>query len=177
MQSRKPNKTLVVILSSTRGHHITWNNFRINVLNHLQADLALAVEESTNDTKSRNSFHMNAKYVWELSRPIKNDYMTYYDEVAQHCFNHSFDEAYAHIIGQVNRKSSGWLGCIHAAWQPACSGMIIFFRYFALQSIIIHKLYEIYTQVIITRSDFLWIRPHENIIANMNPGHIYVPEA
>lgn len=55
-----PNRTLIVVLSSTRSHHITWNNFDRHLLKALDADLALSILTEQQGEKV-NSFRANAK--------------------------------------------------------------------------------------------------------------------
>ena len=169
------NKTLVVVLSSTRSKNITWNNFRTRFLDILDADLALAVSTKPENDSAFDGFRHHANYIWEIDDPPRNDYGYFYNEVSMRCFNHTFDEHYASVVGQVNGKSSGWLGCIHGTNQRACSGQIIFFRWFALQNILNDRLFEIYDKVVITRSDFLWLGEHCDISA-IKRGQVGVPQ-
>eukprot|EP00597_Dinobryon_sp_UTEXLB2267_P008240 CAMPEP_0170084728 /NCGR_PEP_ID=MMETSP0019_2-20121128/19828_1 /TAXON_ID=98059 /ORGANISM="Dinobryon sp., Strain UTEXLB2267" /LENGTH=670 /DNA_ID=CAMNT_0010300913 /DNA_START=643 /DNA_END=2652 /DNA_ORIENTATION=- len=171
-----PNRTLIVVLSSTRSHHITWNNFDRHLLKALDADLALSVLTEQQGERV-NSFRTNAKYVWEINPPKDNDYMHFYNEIAMQCFNHSFDEHYAQVIHTINYKWSGWLGCIKASKHRACAALIWFFRWFAQQQILNERLYEKYSRIIITRSDFLWVSNHVPSSIITQPKTIYVPEA
>ena len=171
-----PRKTLVVLLSSTRAGHITYDSFAENVLEHLQADLALAIESM--EYAANDAFRTNAKYLWELNPPQDNDFGNFYNEISNRCFNHQFNETYARLIGAMSpSRSSGWLGCIKGADHPACSGQIIFYRWFALQNILKHKLYLKYDTVIISRSDELWLAPHDNTTIPATVGTLYIPNA
>ena len=169
------NKTLIVLLSSTRAGHVTYESFSENVLKHLNADFALAIESQEFDMP--DAYRRNATYLWELNPPKDNDFMHFYNEISTQCFNHPFNESYASVIGTVGKVTSGWLGCINAAKQPACSGQIIFFRWFALQNILKDKLYEKYDTVIISRSDELWVAPHSTEPFPVTKGTIYTPRA
>jgi GDP-D-mannose 3', 5'-epimerase len=170
---KPPRKTIVILLSSTRAGHITFENFDENILKALDADLALAVESQ--EYADNDAFRSRAKYVWEINPPLDNDYMHFYNQISTQCFNHSFDTEYAAKIGKIGGVSSGWLGCITATRQSACSGQIIFFRWFALQNILREKLYLQYDTVIISRSDFLWVAPHFNASIPASSAKIYVP--
>ena len=101
--------------------------------------------------------------------------MHFYNEISTTCFNHSFDEHYAATIGRGG-GTSGWLGCIKAARQPACSGGNIFFRWFALQQFLNNRLSEKYDAIVISRTDFLWVAPHANVTVAPRRGVIFVPE-
>jgi hypothetical protein len=158
------NKTLVIVIASTRSGHITWLNFEENVLKHLNADLALAIAREPE--QHHKMFHHQAKYLWEIDEPEDHDFSSLYNEVSEACYQHPFDLDYAKVIGNFAHtyiRGSGWLGCVKATNQKQCSGALIYFRYFALQQMLYHKLYEIYDKVIITRSDYLFVDPHANI--------------
>ena len=45
------SKVLVCILAQTRSYEVTWKNFKKNVLDELNADLALCVAEKKTDNK------------------------------------------------------------------------------------------------------------------------------
>ncbi len=170
-----PQKTLVVVISSTRGKHLSWHNFNRNVLRVLGADLALAISDLDNTTL--DAYRSAAQYVWQIKEPLENEYMPLFHEISMKCFGHVFDDNYAYHIGRVNAQTSGWLGCIKSARQPrSCSAQIIFYRYFALQQILDKKLYLLYDKVVITRSDFVWLQPHDDI-SEIKRGELWVPQA
>ena len=170
---KAPRKTLVIITTSTRAHHITFQNFQSNVLDVLNADLALSVE--TQKYPVPDGYRSAAKYVWEINPPKDFDFMHFYDQISTNCFNHRFNETYAEVIGAVGAVAghSGWLGCINAAKQNACCAQMLFYRWFALQNILKEKLYLQYDTVIVTRSDFYWVGPHEKL--DVERGNVYVP--
>mmetsp|Transcript_17750 Transcript_17750/g.25599 ORF Transcript_17750/g.25599 Transcript_17750/m.25599 type:complete len:224 (+) Transcript_17750:24-695(+) len=157
------NKTLVVVLINSRSHHLTWNNFDKYLLNAISADLAMAVLESSRplpNTSEIDSFRSNAKFVWEIQSPKDGDYIHYYNDISNTCYNHSFNETYARKIGSINSGPGGWLGCIKASGQSSCGALTWFFNWFAMQKLLEAKLYKLYSQVIITRSDIHWVGNH-----------------
>ena len=169
---KAPRKTLVILTASTRGHHITFQNFQSNVLKVLDADLALSVE--TQKYPVPDGYRSAAKYIWEMNPPKDFDFMHFYDQISTKCFNHRFNETYAEIIGTVGiLGGSGWLGCIKAAKQNTCCAQMLFYRWFAQQNILKEKLYLLYDTVVISRSDFYWVGPHEKL--DVQRGNVYVP--
>jgi hypothetical protein len=38
-----------------------------------------------------------SRYLWEINPPKDGDYMHLYNEIAEGCFNHTFDEKYAKV--------------------------------------------------------------------------------
>ena len=174
------NKVLVIVLTSARTSRISWNNFKFNILDNLKADLALSVETLNHHTRNKNPFRENAKFVWEMDSPPNNDYMHYFNEVSQYCFQHPFDASYTKVYTPVNKR--GWLGCVTAAESTEKNGVCgvtqIFFRWFALQKIIAHGLYRLYDKVVVTRSDYMWVVPHSTVldINTVKRNELYAPE-
>jgi hypothetical protein len=61
-------KTLVIILSETRAHELTFNNFKKNVIDTLNADLCLCIGIKTNYDYN-NPFYKLAKYKFLYDEP------------------------------------------------------------------------------------------------------------
>ena len=76
-------KTLVIVLSETRAHELTYTNFEKNVLHELQADLCICIGVSPN-YDYENPFYKKAKYRF------------LYDEPSD--FGDVFEEAYQEIL-------------------------------------------------------------------------------
>ena len=121
-----------------------------------------------------DGYRSAAKYIWEMNPPKDFEYMHFYDQISTKCFNHPFNETYAKIMGIIDHDDCCWLGCITAADQSACCAQMLFHRWFALQNILEEKLYLHYDTVIISRSDFYWMGPHEKL--DIKRGNVYVPE-
>ena len=62
------SKTLVIILSETRAHELTFNNFKKNVLDELQADLCVCIGVKP-DYNYDNPFYQTAKYRFLYDEP------------------------------------------------------------------------------------------------------------
>ena len=78
-------KTLVIILSETRAHELTYKNFEENVLQKLNADLCVCIGTKDNYDTS-NPFYQNAKYRFTYHEP---------DD-----FGDAFDKAYEEIVSK-----------------------------------------------------------------------------
>ena len=61
-------KTLVIILSETRAHELTFNNFKKNVIDELNADLCICIGVKT-DYDYENPFYKLAKYKFLYDEP------------------------------------------------------------------------------------------------------------
>ena len=79
-------RTLVVIIGSIRAHNSTFNSFKANVIDTLNADLCLCVGVD-NSYDYDNPFHKLAKYHFYTQEP--NDYATLFDDAFQiECSKH-----------------------------------------------------------------------------------------
>jgi hypothetical protein len=160
---KKKIKTLVCIIAQARASKLTWKYFHKNVLNHLNADLALCVSRDKN-IKYQNLYYKNAKFIWE------------YPNLKE--FSPAFDFAQKKIIGEkknlpnwrlLKKIKDYWLGGIEGTLSKSSPGkkgsaaILIFFRWFLLYSLKKNNLIERYDRFIITRSDFLWITPHPTL--------------
>lgn len=73
----KNTETLVIILGETRGHELTFENFKMNVLNVLHADLCLCIGIHPSTYDYNNPFYQHSKYRFVYDEP--DDYASAYD--------------------------------------------------------------------------------------------------
>ena len=137
---------LTVLAGSPRGGELTWQSLYINVLNHLNSDLAIC---TGNKWLNNQSFIKRAKYLWNFEEP--EDWFEYYRENFQGNWEEYFN------LG----KSTGLYN----------SGSI----HFALKDIILRnhsKVFKEYDTIIYTRFDQHYVDYHPKIITD----EIYIPE-
>jgi len=67
------SKTLVIVLSQTREHELTFSNFKKNVVDVLGADLCLCIGVKP-DYDYTNPFYLLAKYKFLYDEPISEDF-------------------------------------------------------------------------------------------------------
>jgi hypothetical protein len=141
MKTRESPSALVVILCETRAWEITSDEFFRNVIDPLNADLALCVGDS--EREADNPFYECAKYTWKFPEPI------------------DWGDAYESATGNRNWEALLTLheqffgGIKHAKSQNLGSGAIImFFRYLLGARLAEEGLLESYDWLIVTRSDF-----------------------
>src|ERR687891_1684055 len=72
----KRERVLVAVVAETRAWEVTGESFFSNVLDVLDADLALCV----GDHESPNPFYERAKFVWRTREP--DDWAEFYDRKA-----------------------------------------------------------------------------------------------
>jgi hypothetical protein len=77
------SKTLVVILNQIRSHELTFDNFKKNVIDELNADLCLCIGVKP-DYNYENPFYTTAKYKFLYNEP--DDFADAFD-YADSCFN------------------------------------------------------------------------------------------
>ena len=165
-------RTLVCVIAETRAHKITWPSFKQNLLNELNADLALCI--STPDGYDyENPFWQEAKYKWTVPE---------YDDWGQ-----AFDLAQSQIMQRCGieekmdwRKllliKDQWLGGIEGENKhPGSAAILIYFRWHLLAGLIDDGIINKYDRFIITRSDFLWESPHPPLVL-LDKSKIWVPD-
>jgi len=161
----KIESVLVVILAETRAHEYTFNLFRKNLLDIMNADLCLCVANNQREDIN-NPFYRHAKYVWRYDEPD------------------DWGEAFDYIQKTKNLKNNWrklievkdqWLGGVKGIGeQPGSAGILLFFRLFLKESIIKHKVINQYDRFVITRSDFMHRLPHVQLTLLKNEN-IWIP--
>ena len=246
-------KTLVIILSETRAHELTFDSFKKNVIDELNADLCVCIGVKP-DYDYNNPFYKLAKYKFMIDEPedygdafeyaynilcenrakyekleninslygkIKNpkqstENVTYYgntenitnldilndneiiihtkdfpDELWKNQVYGNNNSDNNNFISQENiityKKPLYWreflkikdqfLGGIKDRYNehPGSAGILIYFRWFLLKSLINNKIIDKYDRFIITRSDFIYQLPHPKVEL-MNENCIWIPD-
>lgn len=155
-------RTLVIVLAETRAHSLTYERFKRNVLDVLQADLAVCVKQEKAAT-TKDPFRANAKFIWE------------YDEPSD--FGKAFDEAAEGLHWRVVLRLKDQLfgGIRNPANQhPGSAGILIFYRWFLLQSLSASNVIGKYDAFIVTRSDYYYEHPHP--VLTLPLENIWMPE-
>ena len=166
-------KTLVIVLSETRAHELTFSSFKKNVVDELQADVCLCIGVKP-DYDYNNPFYQLAKYKFLYNEP---------DD-----FGIAFEEAYQSLSKEkpTNEQGLHWreflkiknqfLGGIqdNENEHPGSAGILIFFRWFLLKNLYEHDLINQYDRFVITRSDFIYQLPHPQMEL-LNKHYIWIP--
>jgi hypothetical protein len=166
------NKTLVCVIAETRAFKTTWHSFKKNVLDELNADLALCISTPDNYNYD-NPFWKEAKYKWTVPE---------YDD-----WGKAFDYAQSEIMSRdgITEKidwrkmllvKDQWLGGIEGEHKhPGSAAILIYFRWHLLQKLIHEGLIDQYDRFIITRSDFVWENSHPKLEL-LDASKIWVPD-
>lgn len=149
-------KVLVCIMAQVRFGEPTWDKFKENVLDVLEADLALCISDAppkalgklTGEKITDNSFYKNAKYKFQMKEPL--NWMKEFEKMAPE-------------ISKFKCFPGNWL---------ETGGMNTYFRWFLYQNLKSHGLLETYDQIVITRSDYYWSKPHPIL----DTDHVWVPD-
>jgi hypothetical protein len=163
-------RVLVCIISSTRGHDVTFAAFKRHVLDELHADLALAIAVDEHYDYS-NPYWQHAKYRWTV--PDVRD------------FAETFDAAQRAWAERHHRDPPDWRSilAVSGIWldrigpsdaPPSACGIALFCRWLLLQGLTDAGLLDRYDRFIITRSDFAWLGPHPPPSV-LDPRHIWIP--
>ena len=158
-------RTLVCVQAQVRTAELTWPKFKENVLDVLGADLALCIGDSiprsdgkiiTSEYNEDNGFFHTAKYIWRYNEP--DDWACAFDLMTEGRWRD-----FTHIPGN-------WLGPAKTPVAHSGTGGInTFFRWFLSEKI--GDLMDKYDQIIITRSDYYWIKPHPVL----DLDHVWIP--
>lgn len=159
-------KTLVIILGQARADKLTWPSFKKNLLDELDADLALCIGDSP-ENNDENYYWANAKFRWTVPE---------YDD-----FGDGFDQIQLERYGQVTnwrailQVKDQWLGGIKGEGEhPGSAGLLIYFKAKLYDFLLKEHIPELYDRFVITRSDFIWEVPHPSV-ARLNRDHIWIP--
>lgn len=156
-----PGRTLIVVLAETRAHEVTFPLFKRNVLDKLDADLALCIGDNPRET--HNDFYSQAKYIWKYHEP--EDWAVAFDQYAG-------GRNWRCLLELQNQ----WLGGVKDPLQhPGSAGILIFFREFLRRTMEEQNVLPNYDWIIITRSDFMWATPYPKTEL-FSTDHIYFPD-
>ena len=153
------NKCLIIILGHARASELTWNSFESNVFDTLNADIALCVGESE-DNNDSNPYWKNAKYKW--TSPEYENYADGFDKFQK---KYGGTNNWRELLDFAPDYVAPFLGGCYDEHhkQAASAGILMYYRALALEYITNLKLDSEYDRFLITRSDFIWQRPHPSL--------------
>jgi len=248
------SKTLVIILSETRAHELTFDSFKKNVIDELNADLCLCIGVKP-DYDYTNPFYSLAKYKFVYDEPsdfgeafdyayselTKNNLkyekmeninavysklnnptdstnnITYHgiynsstdlnsyddDEIVVHENEFPNDLWKSRFYGIKKSTNNGYVRQQyvttykkHVHWReflkikdqflggikdphnqhPGSAGILIFFRWFLLKSLIENDIINKYDHFVFTRSDYIYQLPHPKV-EFMDKSTIWIPDS
>lgn len=162
----KHESVLVIVLAETRAHEFTFDLIKENLLDVMNADLALCVANNEREDPS-NPFYRHAKYVWTYDEP--DDWGDAFDDISE---NPGSENDWRKLLEVKDQ----WLGGIKGKEEhPGSAGILIFFRLFLKKSIMESNALEEYDRFVITRSDFIHKVPHVPL-SLLSPRYIWVPK-
>jgi hypothetical protein len=150
-------RVLVAVVAETRAWEITAESFFSNVIEPLDADLALCV----GDHEEPNPLYERAKYVWRAEEP--EDWGELYERKAGGPGWRALSEPGGQLLGGIDDPEieGGGSGAI-----------VLFFRQFLAESIQGQRIADEYDWLVVTRSDLLWPVPHPST-RYLSSRHIY----
>lgn len=148
-------KRLVCIIPQLRCCEITWESFKKNVLEELDADLLLCIADKE---IQENDYLKNAKFIFKKKEPV-NDWSEHFDEMSSMWRN------FSNIPG-------GWLGPSKVPYRhDYTGGIVLFYRWYLYKILTDNGILDMYDQIIITRSDYMWAKPHPKL----DNDHVWFP--
>ena len=179
-------KTLVIVLAETRAVELTFQSFKENLLDRLDADLCVCIGVKP-DYDYENPFYKHAKYKFLYNEP--DDYGPAFEGAYREIRKNAPSiEEYTDENGNFQQKSPlYWREFLKIPWQymggikdphhehPGSAGILIFFRWFLLQKLQEHNLISQYDRFIITRSDYIYQLPHVKL-SELDENYIWVPD-
>jgi hypothetical protein len=158
-------KCLVIVICQTRGYKTTWNKFKENVIDSLDADLALCVSKSN----STDLFRENANYIWEYDD--FDNWATGYDIVQKEIGSTINWRSVLDI--DIKRESCLFGGIKHK--NTIGSGALLFYyRWRVLENIRNFNLTSKYDWFIITRSDYYYPVKHVPL-SMLSDDSVWIP--
>lgn len=139
------DRVLVAIVAETRAWELTAESLYSNVLDVLDADLALCV----GDHESPNPLYERAKFVWRTPEP--DDLGELYDRKAGGRDWRLLLTPGAQLLGGIEDPKIKEIGS---------GAIVLYFRQFLAESIERAGIVDDYDWLIVTRSDLLWPIPH-----------------
>jgi hypothetical protein len=136
---------LVALIGETRAWQLTAPSFFSQLLDPLQADLALCVR----DGEETNPFYHRALHVWTFEE--SGDWNAEYDRVAAGPGWRCLLEVDPMFMGPIKSEEHP---------QKASAAILYFYRRLLRQSIEAEGLIDRYDWIIVSRSDLLWTLPH-----------------
>jgi hypothetical protein len=168
----KNEKVLVIVLSETRASELTFDNFKKNVIDELNADLCVCIGVKP-DYDYTNPYYTLAKHHFTYEEPED------YGEAFEYAYNDYIKET--GITPEIHWREflkikDQYLGGIKGENQhPGSAGILIFFRWYLLKKLKESGLINQYDRFVITRSDFIYQVPHPNVL-KMNSDNIWIPD-
>jgi hypothetical protein len=158
------NKTLVCV-HNLRASEVTWNNFKKNVLDNLDADLSTSIELNT-ENYEKDPFWENAKYRWIC--PKFNNWYEAVEYARTTEFPYADSEKWKKLIslpGNAFAPLNGWIDSGFAQ---------MFSKWFFWYNLKKENIYEKYDRFIFTRTDYNFLCPHPPMDL-LDPESIWLP--
>jgi hypothetical protein len=168
----KNEKVLVIVLSETRASELTFDNFKKNVIDELNADLCVCIGVKK-DYDYNNPFYKLAKHRFTYDEP--NDYGDAFEYAYNDYTKDTGSKPEIYWREFLNIKDQ-FLGGIKGENQhPGSAGILIFFRWFLLKKLKETGLINHYDRFIVTRSDYIYQVPHPKV-NKMKSENIWIPD-
>lgn len=151
-------------MAETREHKLVWKNFKKNVLDELNADLAVCIAVP-DDYDYTNPYWQHSKYKW--TTPEYENWMDAFDLAIKSDYPNVGDG-----WKKILNLPGNWISPLNG--NSAGGALQIFFRWFLWKKLQEDNIFEKYDRVIFTRSDFMFLSPHPPMDL-LSPDKIWIP--
>lgn len=180
-------KTLVIVLSETRAHELTFDNFKKNVIDELNADLCLCIGVKS-DYDFENPFYKLAKYhflydesedntfakslEYSYGKTEKREYEYFKDNFVKHKHYTDFFTLKSHVGAntEFDREETTLLNLITSTY------IHIFFLWFLQKNMRETGLLKLYDRFVILRSDYIYNLPFPKMNV-LDSDYIWIPDS
>jgi hypothetical protein len=158
-------KVLYCIISESREANLVWDSFKKNVLDVLNADIALCIA-TPEGYNYDNPYWQNAKYKW--TTPEFEDWGKAIDEVQLQVYPQATDK-----WKQLMQVPDNWFAPVNG--HRGAGAILIYYRWLLLRRLMMENIFEKYDRIIVSRSDYMWLCPHPPVEL-MDPKYVWVPD-
>ena len=151
-------KTLVVILGDTREPKLTYDNFKLNLIDELNADLCLCLTIKE-DYDYNNPYYKLSKYNFLYNEP--DDFSVAFDYAYENMTKPSVEINWRDFIKNTDILFGGVK--YNDEIIKGGGGIVLFLRWFLLKNLTENNLINKYDRFIITRSDYIYQLPHPKL--------------
>ena len=169
------SRTLVVILSETRAHELTFVNFKKHVIDELGADLCLCIGAKS-DYDYQNPFYQLAKYRFiydeesdrTFAKSVEYSYQETHDNGVPAKHYTEFLKLKPHIGSENDDPTDFSNYCISTYLH-------LFFLWFLQKNARENDLLSKYDRILIMRSDYIYTVPFPKMEL-LDESHIWIPD-
>jgi hypothetical protein len=167
-------KTLVIILSETRCHELTFDNFKKNVIDELSADLCVCIGVK-NDYDYNNPYYTLAKHRFLYNEEDDKNFAKSVEYSYKNTEVASDQKHYLYFLMLKDRVFTETSNPDSFTNFSISTYIHTFFLWFLHRNMKKFRILEKYDRFIISRSDYLYKLPFPKM-KHLDPKYIWIPD-